>query len=200
MTAAEVVPTDRVRPQPPAWLKLRGLDRCGHCKGGHHRSCHGAVRVPPNRRVPDGLIRCYCQQCEPQVRCLDCGNQFGEDVSPKNWKCWNVLSCFDRIRLRQSNDRLWRMIQDCKTEAARKRRDDRARQELIRTQVGPESEDRVANRTPRPTIGACECCGGETKGGSFLPGHDAKYKSKLRKASDAGDKDAYRQLVERGWA
>lgn len=28
-----------------------------------------------------------------------------------------------------------------------------------------------------PKVGACKCCGGTTKGGMFLPGHDARYVS-----------------------
>lgn len=32
-----------------------------------------------------------------------------------------------------------------------------------------------------PKIGSCVCCGGETKGGNFLPGHDARFVSGLVK-------------------
>jgi hypothetical protein len=41
----------------------------------------------------------------------------------------------------------------------------------------------------------CECgCGGETKGGKFLPGHDQKLRSKLEK--DTGGLLPLRSLVE----
>lgn len=50
-------------------------------------------------------------------------------------------------------------------------------------------------------IKQCLCqCGGTTKGGSFLPGHDARYKSFLvKEAMAGGNPDAERILEERGW-
>jgi hypothetical protein len=50
---------------------------------------------------------------------------------------------------------------------------------------------------PKP----CECgCKAMAKPGSrFLPGHDAKLKSRLLKASRDGDKAAKKELVSRGW-
>lgn len=57
----------------------------------------------------------------------------------------------------------------------------------------PESDakaEAAANGTQKVRSGRapkdCECgCGGQTKGGRFLPGHDAKYHSALRKAEEA---------------
>lgn len=47
----------------------------------------------------------------------------------------------------------------------------------------------------------CGCgCGGMTKGGAFLPGHDAKLKSRLKKAAGEGNQEALAELRERGWA
>lgn len=47
----------------------------------------------------------------------------------------------------------------------------------------------------------CVCkCGGETKGGSFLPGHDAKHKSNLiKEALAGGNPEAEQELHDRGW-
>lgn len=48
---------------------------------------------------------------------------------------------------------------------------------------------------------ACECqCGGQTKGGKFIPGHDMKLKGTLKRAWAAGDQSAYEELSRRGWA
>lgn len=202
----EVMPKDPfvehqlVRPEAPPWLVRLGMDRCGHCKSGLHRSCKGAVRVPIAKRHPDGLLRCYCPDCVPQVRCLTCNNQFADDVDPVTWSCLDMDVCAGRVALRRRNDSVWQLIQQCKTTAANQRRADRADRIRIRTQTVNELPDREASRTPRPTSGYCECCGTPTKGGRFAPGHDARLKSRLRKASDAGDKAAYKQLVERGWA
>lgn len=196
----EVIPRAFVRrPEPPPWLVKAGLDKCGHCKSGHCRSCKGAVRVPPNKQLPSGVMRCYCDRCVPQVRCLDCNNQFEDDVNPRTWSCRDQYGCRSRIEMRLKNDRLWQLIQACKSSGANERKQKRLDAERIKAQVGGEPEDRVAVRTPRPTRGECECCGVPTKGGKFAPGHDARMKSRLKAASNQGDKEAYRQLVERGW-
>lgn len=45
----------------------------------------------------------------------------------------------------------------------------------------------------------CECgCGGTTKS-RFVPGHDAKMKSRLLNAMRAGDETAMDELINRGW-
>ena len=46
----------------------------------------------------------------------------------------------------------------------------------------------------------CECgCGGQTKGGRFLMGHDSKLKSRLINASLGGDKKATIRISQLGW-
>jgi hypothetical protein len=197
----EVMPKPPVRPEHRVPVHRGRINRCGHCRSGHCKSCRGAIRVPKTAGAPSGLVVCYCPNCDPQVRCLDCGNQFADDVNPEKWKCRDGRTCRGRKQQQLQNSRLWRLIQECKTAGALARRNDRDRRETVRLQVGVEPEDRIAgNRAPRPTKGSCECCGDPTKGGKFAPGHDARHKSKLKKASGAGDKDAYKELVERGWA
>lgn len=197
---AEVMSSPSVRPDPPQWMIQLGMDRCGHCKAGHCRSCKGAIRVPVSRKCPDGLLRCFCPFCVPAVRCLTCGNQFAQDVNPRTWECLDALTCLGRIDLRKRNNRVWRMIQECKSAAANARRQQRVERMRMQLEVGYEPEDKPANRVPRPTTGSCECCGVPTRGGRFSPGHDARLKSKLKKRSKSGDKTAYKELVERGWA
>lgn len=49
--------------------------------------------------------------------------------------------------------------------------------------------------TPR-----CECgCGVTTKGGRFLPGHDAKLKKQLIRLALSGKKRAVNRLEKLGW-
>lgn len=51
-----------------------------------------------------------------------------------------------------------------------------------------------------PVVPSCLCCGEPTKGGDFLPGHDAKYKAHLiREALAGGNPDAEADLAARGW-
>jgi hypothetical protein len=46
----------------------------------------------------------------------------------------------------------------------------------------------------------CECgCGGHTKGGRFLPGHDAKLKKQLIGQALGGKKRARNRLEKLGW-
>ena len=52
----------------------------------------------------------------------------------------------------------------------------------------------------QPTKTECECgCGGATKGGRFLPGHDAKLKKALVEAAMNGSKRAETKLEKLGW-
>lgn len=47
----------------------------------------------------------------------------------------------------------------------------------------------------------CECgCGGATKGGRFLPGHDAKLKKELLALARSGKKRALKRLQKLGWS
>jgi hypothetical protein len=47
----------------------------------------------------------------------------------------------------------------------------------------------------------CLCgCGGRTKGGRFLPGHDAKLKKALMADALAGKKRAVNKLEKLGWS
>lgn len=57
-------------------------------------------------------------------------------------------------------------------------------------------------RRARPTgrtAGQCLCCGGPTKGGRFQPGHDARYKGRLRREALTGSTPAVVRLRELGW-
>ncbi len=46
----------------------------------------------------------------------------------------------------------------------------------------------------------CECgCKAGTKGGRFLPGHDAKLKSRLINAVRGGDKASAKRMRDLGW-
>lgn len=62
-----------------------------------------------------------------------------------------------------------------------------------------------APSTPRKSKSAkqprsCACgCGGKTKGGEFLPGHDSRHKVRLKKAAAEGNIKARAELQERGW-
>lgn len=63
----------------------------------------------------------------------------------------------------------------------------------------PETVDKGRKRAAgTPPRGRCECCG-EPCRARFLPGHDAKLKSRLTRDAAAGDVEASAELWVRGW-
>jgi hypothetical protein len=57
------------------------------------------------------------------------------------------------------------------------------------------------NRRIKLKAPVCLCgCDGQTKGGRFLPGHDAKLKKVLMAAARAGKKRAANKLQKLGWS
>lgn len=157
------------------------------------------------------LVLCRCCGSEAQPRCLDCGYA-GSGVHPERWECLYPLECRARIELRQRNDPIYQMIQRCKSDSAIRRRQQRVDTFRMLADVDPDEDVRLDDaldamrnitarrtRVAKPTAGLCVCCSGPTKGGSFLPGHDAKYKSVLRKRAKTGDLEAQTELEQRGW-
>ena len=191
-------PTAPPRGIPP---ELQRVWRCQFCAGGLHGSCPGAVR---NARPARKLVKCYC--CEREPYCIDCKS--ADDVNTETWSCLDQAACALRVRARLEMNPLHRQLQECRTESAEKARRIRLQAEAIRAglSLDPDEIDDEFDRplekkprTPRPSVGACECCGEPTKGGKFLPGHDAKMKSRLRAAAKQGDLGAQAELEQRGW-
>jgi hypothetical protein len=59
-------------------------------------------------------------------------------------------------------------------------------------------EESAVETVKDPTL--CDCgCGGETRGGRYLPGHDAKHRSNLLQAHDLGDAGATEDLFRHGF-
>lgn len=192
---AEVLQEYPVKPPadvPPALVRVW---RCNFCANGLHGSCPGAIRNGKKQ-----LVLCYCCRLDP--RCLDCG--YDRDVDSKAWVCLFPAECQGRIQRRLENSPLWNQLQQCRVDSVVRGRAIRETAARLREQVGqePDEFDRPLERkprTPRSTVGACECCGAATKGGKFLPGHDARLKSRLRSAAKSGDGDAKTELERRGW-
>ncbi len=58
----------------------------------------------------------------------------------------------------------------------------------------------MSNKTS-DTTNSCHCgCGDTTRGGRYLPGHDAKHKKTLVDAAFAGSKRAASKLQTLGWS
>lgn len=204
MSLAIAYPTDPPKDVPRG---QEGIWRCGFCATGHHGSCPGAVRAKPRGTDPKNqrLIKCHC--CKRDAYCLDCYETDPQQVNPETWCCYDRLSCRSRVESRLTNDAVYRMIQQCKVSAVNARRRQRETAERIRQELDPDEIDEFdrplelrspkASKQPRE----CECgCGAMTKGGRFAIGHDAKLKSRLKKAvRQDGDMEALEELERRKW-
>lgn len=177
---------------------LQRVWRCNFCATGWHRSCPGAVR---NAGPAGKLVLCYCCRLDP--RCLDCGQT--EEVDSQTWSCVDEFGCALRVRARLDASPLHQQLQACRSDSAERARRIRTSAEELRRGLPADELDEFDRpqekklRTPRPATGNCECCGEPTRGGRFLPGHDARLKSRLRKASAEGDVEATSELELRGW-
>lgn len=186
-------------PDTPVAQRKANMWRCGFCASGLHPSCPRAVRLPKY-----GLWVCYCCGTD-DVRCLECGST--EEVDKEVWRCIDRQACRHQVEVRQANSPIWNMLQKARLAGAAERRRKREQTARIWRDV-PHNEDEMLEEerqqlaaAKRAGPGSCECCGHPTKGGRFLPGHDAKLKSRLRRlVLLANDQDAQRELVERGWA
>ena len=80
-----------------------------------------------------------------------------------------------------------------------------ALKEVMRQMAGKDGTKKAGKAKPRAKAKAkqpqkCECgCGKLTKGGRFLPGHDARLHSRLLKAAKDGNDEAKAELRKRGW-
>jgi hypothetical protein len=168
-------------------------------------------------------MRCGCGQHAPRQRCLECGNTRLEELN--GWACANPDDCRNAIaarsamnplreeleivrrlggeaRRRALAERTERMIREAVAEAGVIEGDDGKPLDLAAdSAAGLDRARRTRKpRQPRPSSGVCICgCAGTTKGGRFLPGHDAKLKSALRARIAEGDEAARARMIELGW-
>jgi hypothetical protein len=149
----------------------------GHC----HSEAHAATpETAPeyHRRCtgawprPDGaLVTCPCPRHAGEYRCRICRH---DHTNPDEYDPWG-RQCVDHDA--------------CATRISRAQASNPVAKEL-----------REATAAPRRPGRDCECaCGGTTRGGRFLPGHDAKLKGRLLRQAADGDQGARDELRRRGW-
>lgn len=213
MTTATVV---RETSQTRKRKGLANVWRCQFCAEGLHRSCPRAVRHG------DVLWKCKCAEDDehfPTPYCLTCRHDRAEDINAATWVCLDPHGCATRVQVRRENNPIWRKVRDAQVRGAVARKIKRMMQENIA--VPPDEDARIEHlhdyqdqlraarskpqrarrsATPRASVGECECCGEVTRGGRFLPGHDAKMASELvARIRNNGDAEAYAEMVRRGW-
>lgn len=139
---------------------------CGFCKTENHEFCPRAVRGH-GPKMAAKIWPCDCQGCKggENLRCLECKNEAPGDVDPKLWSCFDQDACQARITTRMRANPALAMMEDIVMARATK----------------TEAKPAAAKRAPaQPKTRDCACdCGGETKGGMFLPGHDARFVKEL---------------------
>lgn len=190
-------------------------------------SCPGMLIVPVGADKFDNPVRepwfCECGKDHRTPYCHACKNERIDEVDPESWSCLDGDVCAGRIEARRRNNELWQMLQRCKSVSALARKAKREQTALALVLRDPLADEDIEQRNPevdlllngyteakprkqkpkaapRPTSGTCECgCTGKTKGGRFLPGHDAKLASALKSGVQNGDTVAYTEMKRRGW-
>lgn len=181
---------------------------CGYCGAGNHRECRGAAKNLGK------ILRCACG-CVGG-RCLDCGNRNPDELN--GWACANPQDCADAVAAKAAANPLRPMLEEIYVLAGEARRQvlhertvRQIRQAVAASGIDEEIGHDVAAdlarprrtrkpRVVRPAEGICTCgCEGKTKGGRFLPGHDARLKSALRKSILAGSLEARQRMIILGW-
>lgn len=203
--------------------------RCNFCANGHHGSCPGAVRHLRRVKLPGEtessirpvLWRCLCDEPgHPKFPyCTTCKNDHDGEVNAETWLCVDSAVCAGKLAVRRQNSQLWQTIQAAKSHSALRRKARRAEMESALAGVAADQDDKIEQlhdmldsliaarktqptnrkKAAKPKIGKCECCGEPTRGGRFLPGHDAKLVSALMERIRSGDREAYAEIQRRCW-
>lgn len=146
---------------------------CGFCSTGHHASCPGGVL---NGNLTE-VVRCACD-CERSAlrRCFDCGTREQAEIDATTWRCVDRDACAAHIEKRLAASPVIQQIRE------------------IRDALNPTTESTPKapqnRRATSKSSGACLHCGEPTKGGLFLPGHDAAYLSAAVKSVAARERTA----------
>lgn len=149
---------------------------CGFCSTGNHDHCPIGVVMRKHTKYPNGVVWvCPCDNpgtcADQERRCTECGNQTAEEVDKASWLCIDTAACHAIVNSRRDSDPLLARIREAR--------------EMAKIE---ETEKKATKRAAaKPKTGTCICgCKGTTKGGKFLPGHDARFVSGLvGKAEDA---------------
>lgn len=148
------------------------MSSCGFCGSGHHDQCVIGTVMRKSSKYPNGVVwlcKCPHEVCtairkQHPTKCTECGNRNSSEVDKETWLCIDTADCHATVTARRDSDPLLADI--------------RKATEMAKIQ---ETEKKVTKRAAaKPKTGTCQCgCKGTTKGGKFLPGHDARFVSTL---------------------
>jgi hypothetical protein len=181
-----------------------------------HGRCAGGVTNGVGKFTP-----CLCPGHDAEFKCHQCKHVFGPkhegDYDEEHRRCIDQSACASRIAhasqvyrqgspLHQQIDQIYADVAD-RQKAAREQN----LAAMHEANKNPRPESGPASAEPRVASGRgklaqkCHCgCGGMTKGGRFVAGHDMKLKGRLfgvaRKPTGAEfGMDAATEIVARGW-
>lgn len=145
---------------------------CGFCNDGKHENCAvGTKHIGRHDKYPNGVVwacRCTDGGCTTGRRkCAYCNNRNTHEVNPETWECFDTDFCRATVEAKRENDPFTHQLREIQEKATMAKIE--------------ESKDKAAKRAEaKPKTGTCVCgCNGTTKGGKFLPGHDARFVSVL---------------------
>lgn len=146
----------------------RGCGFCnGHGKHPTHDNCAvGTKHQGRHEKYKNGVVWvCGCPCNEGRIKCAHCGNRNDTEVDPTTWECFDIEGCRATVKERWESNPFSQQLREIKEKV------DMAK---------IENDKAKAERSTKPKTGTCVCgCNGTTKGGKFLPGHDARFVSTL---------------------
>jgi hypothetical protein len=171
-----------------------------------HQRCKGAFDRPPDERNGNArrVALCSCPEHDTELRCCRCGHSHlaAVDFDPLFRECADTEACIARQLAQREvalNSDQVRMLNECLAAGRAERaartaeREQRAAQaaestrEPVQVTGDPATPRRGATKKSGRAPRQCLCgCGGMTKGGRFLPGHDAKYHAAQKRLAQEG--------------
>lgn len=155
---------------------------CGWCQTGQHARCRTGYWNPKTK----SLAICPCKQHagEP-VRCRLCRHEAteGNPLIGDLMICQDQDGCAGRLADKADANPTMQMIREIRAALRTSVQTDEQGNEVV--VVRKTRAERKAEA--RPKTGKCLCCGEATKGGLFLPGHDARFVSRLAADVESGD-------------
>lgn len=180
ITAVATMPTGSKVPAPPAGWRGAGGHRCGFCldnKCGGEHGCVGAIWWDQSKQ----LYICPCACNQGHTRCTRCGARDVE-VTAHTSQCIDIDGCDTTLSIKRANNPSYQALLKARAKVTNSAR--------------PSATEATPRPKANPAGGKCICCGEATRGGLFLPGHDARYVSAQADAFIEAEGDAKGALLD----
>lgn len=174
---------------------------CGFCAAGLHHLCKVATWNPGSGKIvipaaggqpavySGEALWCACPdpECEgKRPSCRECGYDPGFTLDlGEGLVCLDRAECALRVSQRLENDPIHLLLLECRTTRIV---DGEAVERPRRATPAEQAAAKAAKAAARAR--GCLCCGESTKGGLFLPGHDARFVAVLAGKVRAGEIEA----------